>query len=105
MSDFKLKVSPDVLQSKAQELEGQIQNFQNDWKKIKEIIKNSKSYWQGEASDMHQKYEREVQDDVSEVVKNLKEHPKDLLAIAGIFRKTESELTALANELPGDVII
>lgn len=104
MAGIKLKVSPDSLKSKAQEIDGQINRVESYWNQISQLIKNSKSYWVGDASDEHQKYRNDVEDDVTQVIKRLREHPKDLLKMADVYEKTESELVKQTSSLPDDVI-
>lgn len=104
MADIEVKVSTDVLKAKAQEIQGQIQHINQEWNKIHQAVKNSKSYWEGDASKMHQKYIADSEDDASKVIKRLQENPQKLLKTAGIFIKTEKELTQMAEALPSDAI-
>lgn len=105
MADIQLKVSPDVLQSKAQEIMGQIGKIENYWNRIHDTVSGSSSYWQGEASDYHRKYLKDNDDDVKKLLKRLKEHPTDLQKMAGIYVKAEETASEAASALPDDVII
>lgn len=102
---FQLKVTPDQLKSKAQEITTQINKIQNDWNKVSNLIENSKSYWEGDASDVHRKSKKNMEDDVTRVIKRLKEHPEDLLNMAGIYIQAEEKAMQIANSLPDDIII
>lgn len=105
MADFTLKVSLDKLQSKASEITDQIKEIENNWKQLSGIVAKSKSYWKGDASELHQKYCSECEEAVLEILKRLKEHPKDLLEIMGIYNDVEEEVVAITQSLPDDVIV
>jgi WXG100 family type VII secretion target len=104
MSGFVLKVSVDTLKSKASEIQTQVNNVEKNWEKMSQIIQNSKSYWEGEASDEHQKYRTDIEDDVQVMIKRLKEHPTNLLEMAGVYEETEQEIVQLTSALPDDII-
>ncbi len=105
MAGIILKVSPDVLKSKAQEVQTKTGNFEKSWKQLVQVVHNTKGYWVGEASNAHQRQLKDCEDDVEKIIRRLKEHPKDLLAMAGIYEEAEKEAMDIANALPDDVII
>jgi WXG100 family type VII secretion target len=105
MADFVLKVTPSQLKAKASEITKQINDFENNWNKLSEIVRNSKGYWVGDASNAHQRIFQGCQDDVRMVIKRLKEHPEDLLNMAGIYEESENKASQLAMALPDDVIV
>lgn len=105
MDNFRLKVDPEVLKTQAQELDLAINRFENNWNKMIQIIKKSKSYWIGEASDVHQEFGEDAAEEIVVVLKKVRQNPKNLEKISGLFLKTENELVQLSNSLPDDVII
>lgn len=105
MAGFHLKVSLDKMESKANEISGQITEIENEWKKLSSIIKKTKKYWKGDASELHQTYRDECETEMTELLKRLKEHPKDLLVMVGVYEKAEQEAVQLAQALPDDVIV
>lgn len=105
MSSIMLKVTPNELKTKANQISGEIKDFESYWKRIENIISSSKGYWVGEASNAHQKQLKDVSPDMIEIIKRLKEHPTDLLSMAGIYQEAETQAEALAAALPADVII
>ena len=104
MANIQLKVSPDALRTKAQEISGQIQTIENNWNRIYDLIQNSKSYWQGEASDYHRKYLKDNNEEIKKLLKRLNEHPVDLQKMAGVYIEAENQAVQLASALPDDVI-
>ena len=105
MDSFRLKVDPEVLKTQAKELDLAINRFENNWNKMIQIIKKSKSYWIGEASDVHQEFGKDAAEEIAVVLKEVRQNPKNLEKISGLFLKTENELVQLSNSLPDDVII
>ncbi len=105
MAGIQLKVSPDVMKAKAQEITGQISSISKSWQEMCNIINKSKGYWEGDAGDYHRKAFDENKSDVEELLKRLKEHPGDLLTMAGIYTQAEAEAQALASSLPEDIIV
>ena len=41
---------------------------------------------------------------IAEILKMLREHPRDLLTMAGIYQEAEQKTTELSNALPADII-
>ncbi len=105
MAGIQLKVTPEVLKAKAQEITTQINKIQADWNKVSTLVENSKSYWEGEASEVHRKLKKEMDDDVVRIIKRLKEHPDDLLKMADIYLDVDRKVTQVISSLPDDVII
>lgn len=101
---FRIKVTPEKLDSQAVIVEQYIEKIQSDFDKIRNKVESTKSYWLGEASSKHQEFFSENEKDISTLLKRLKEHPKDLRKMAGVFRETEEKNMELANALPDDII-
>lgn len=97
-------VSTDVLVAKAQSVTQSINNMSNCFDELETVINRTGYYWIGEAGDMHRKLYQEQKDDVAEMMKRLKEHPKDLITIAQNYAEVEKSVTEVANMLSGDVI-
>lgn len=100
-----LKVSPDVMKNQAQAITGEIRKIETEWKKMEEVITRSNYYWQGEASNIHQKSYHKVKTEVEKVIRRLNEHPADLLEMAGVYIKVENEAVQSADALPDDVLV
>lgn len=105
MAGIQLKVTPDTLKSKAQEVQSQIKSFETQWKQLQDIVTKTKGYWVGEASDLHQKQFKDYKEDVDKILKRLNEHPVDLMKMANVYDEGEAAAIAIAQSLPEDVII
>lgn len=105
MSIFTLKVTPEVMKNKADIMEKQVENIEKHWNDIKKTVNNSKFYWEGDASDIHRKYITDIEEEVNDVIKRLKEHPRDLLTMANLYDSTEEKIIQQTTSLPDDVIV
>lgn len=103
--EITLKVKPEVLKNKANSITSSIETIEKDFKEIEEVIQGTKKYWEGDASDTHQKQFSTINKEVPEIIKRLKEHPKDLLQMAGLYEAAENANQQLANALPGNVLV
>ncbi len=99
-----MKVNSAVLISKAQAVSRQIKNMESCFERLDAIVNRTGYYWMGEAADKHRALYRERKPQIEEMMRRLKEHPADLLAIAQNYEKAESSIRSMAAELPGDVI-
>ena len=104
MASIYLRVTPEQLKTKASAISGEVSAIRKQWTQLQRTVQNSKSYWQGDASDAHQKYLKEVSGDVELMIKRLEEHPTDLLKMAGVYTEAESTAKQLSNSLPNDVL-
>lgn len=104
IGDVHIKVSTEVLNDKAQTVSKSISNMANCFEDLERVINRTGYYWIGEAGDLHRKLYQEQKDKVEEMLKRLKEHPTDLIAIAQNYQAAEIKVTQIANALSGDVI-
>lgn len=99
-----IKVTPDVLNTKANEVTGYITAIQQAFDEIKELVAKSSSYWIGEAGDHHRKQFQKQEGNIDQILKRLREHPEDLQKIAGTYREAESKQQDSNEALPTNLI-
>lgn len=104
MAEAIIKVDTDTMVKKAGEIQNQIREIQRNWDTIIRTISDSKSYWEGSASEKHSNMLEKEKTEVEEVIKRLSEHPTDLLQMAEIYVSGEEANEDMANELPIDII-
>ena len=100
-----LKVKPQELKSKANSISSSISSVEKELNNIGNVILGKKKYWEGDASNQHQKYYSTIQEDIPNVLNRLKEHPKELLVMADIYDDAEETNEQLANTLPVNIIV
>lgn len=105
MADIRLKVSVDELRRKAAEIEGQIANAERNWNNLCEVVSTSKHYWEGDAADCGRRLFEETKQEVLEVFARLREHPSNLLEMAGIYTDAEAKAAEIIRSLPDDAIL
>lgn len=102
--DVVIKVEPEVLVEKSQEVSASIRKMASCFEDLERIINRTNYYWIGEAGDMHRRLYQEQKENVDEMMRRLKEHPQDLLTIAQNYVQTEQAVEAVANQLSGNAI-
>lgn len=104
MSSITLKVKPAELKKKSSEITQKINSIEKDINQIDKLITGTKKYWQGDASDKHIQTYVKMKDDLSKIIKRLREHPTDLEKMAGVYEEVESTVSQLSTALPTDVV-
>lgn len=104
MASITLKVTPEELKKKSDEISKEISAIETDFGKIEQLVTDTKKYWEGEASDQHIKSFNKMKDDLKTIIKRLKEHPKDLQEMAGVYEETEQAIKQIASALPVDLL-
>jgi len=99
-----IKVNTSVLNSKAQDVSRSIKNMSDCFERLETIVNRTSYYWIGEAGDTQRKMYREQKPRIDEMMRRLKEHPRDLMEIARTYESVEAEVASIAAELPADVI-
>lgn len=104
IGEVHVKVSTDVLNAKADSVSKNIQEMENCFRELTQVIGSTVYYWIGEAGEQHRKIYMSQQSNIEEMLKRLKEHPRDLQAISQNYVVTEKAVQQIAEALPGDII-
>lgn len=102
--DVQIKVDSTVLKAKADSVSDSIRQMEEGFDRLETIINRTSYYWIGEAGELHRNMYKEQKEQIEEMMRRLKEHPKDLVTIAQTYDTAEAEIQVIAAELPGDVI-
>ena len=102
-ANFVFNVAPEKLKEQAKTVTEYINAIEKDFNEIRQIVKNSVLYWQGDASKKHRQIFDENEEDIQQILMRLKEHPVDLQKIAGVYEQTEQLNETLASDLPNEV--
>ena len=98
-----IKVTPAELKKQADQVKDDINEIERLWEAISDKVEGSKNYWEGDASREHMRIYEDIQDDVEKSIKKLKENPKKLMTMAGIYEEAETNAEAGAEQLPTDL--
>ncbi|CBK75872.1 hypothetical protein CIY_34150 [Butyrivibrio fibrisolvens 16/4] len=104
LGSVSFKVNTETLVSQANVCSSIIGEIIKNYNELTEIIDSTNQYWRGEAGDLHRKLYEDEKDNISDVLKRLNEHPKDLLAISGNYVSGETANVEKANSLSGDIL-
>ena len=100
-----LKVTPEVLVSKADEVLKDVNAIKIAMDTTQQKVEGTHAYWIGEAGDLHRKLYNDQKESIDEMMRRLAEHPRDLKIIANNYTTTEREVESMANALTDNVII
>ena len=104
IGEVRIKVSTEVLRDKAQNVTGSIRSMENCFRDLESIVNRTGYYWIGDAADQHRRIYNEQRESVDEMIKRLKEHPRDLLAISQNYDFAEKQAAEAGSRLPGNII-
>ncbi|MBQ5398410.1 MAG: hypothetical protein IIU14_03115 [Ruminococcus sp.] len=104
MSDFVIKVSPEVMISQANLVSSGVDSIRRSFEQITRAVYSTREFWEGEASELHIRNYSKLEPKTEEALKRLKEHPTDLLKMADIYKTAESKSAQTASALPSNVI-
>lgn len=100
-----LKVTPEILTAKANEVLKDLNAIKQAMATIKERMDGTSSYWLGEAGNLERELFNSKEEEIEEIMKRLNEHPIDLMTMAGNYTQAENMAMDLANALTDNVII
>lgn len=105
MSDFAFRVTPEELKRKSDEFSALIRSMRSRFDRIEEVSDKTRGYWRGEAGDKSRIGYASYKDDINFIINRMKEHPRDLLTMAGIYEKAEDDVEGKAKRLKVDKIV
>lgn len=98
------KVTPEVLKQQAAEVTARIHATTRLFEDLRQILRNTRGYWIGEAGNLYRQSYEDKQGDLDILFRRLEEHPKDLLRIAGIYEEGERDIMETIATLGGNAI-
>lgn len=99
------EVDTSRLISAAGQLKDKIHKAETSYNNVMSIVKNTNRYWIGQAGDEHRSIFLDQQDDIDEILERLKEHPDDLLKIAGVYEEAEKETETIVEAPVTNLIV
>ena len=99
-----LSYDTDRLTAAAATLREKIQKAETSYENVMTIVKNTERYWIGEAGNEHRNAFLEERDDIDQILLRLKEHPTDLLAIAGVVEQAVTVVDNIVSQPSVDLI-
>lgn len=104
VENVQIRVSTEQLRAKAEEVSRLAGLLKTSMDNLEQKIVATKSYWIGEAGDLHRSVFNEKRDDIANMLKRLNEHPRDLIAIADVYEGVEREVSSMSQSLDEEVI-
>ena len=103
--DITLRVTPEALKTKANEVEGQIKALETEFNTIQDLVSRTSGYWIGEAGERARAEFESQREDIDTILKRFKEHPIDLMKMAGVYDEAVQAALAQNQTLETDIIV
>lgn len=103
-NEVEILVRPEILRQTADEVTGYISQVETLFNSVQAAVERTRHYWVGEAGDIHRNAFEEQKDDIDEILVRLKEHPADLLKIAGLYDETEMRQAEASSLMSSNLI-
>ena len=103
MSTINLRVNTDVMKDQSNLVRNDVDNIKRHWTSIEKIIKGSRNYWEGEASDAHIKVYRDIEADVNKVISRLADNAVKLQQDAGVYEAAEATIQGETSQLKSNI--
>ena len=100
-----LKVQPEVLKTKASETEALIKKLESQFNEIQDIVSHTSGSWVGAAGEQAREAFQSKEEDIRQVIQRFKEHPTDLLVMAGVYEQSELDVKRANQSLPTDFVV
>ena len=102
--DITLEVSPEQLNSTAENISNKINNVNNLFADISKKINGMRGYWEGYVSEDKVESYNKQNDNINNMIKNLKTYVDELKTISSNYAQTESAIVTATNELPSNIL-
>ena len=104
MNGVVFKVKTEALVSAADELTKSVNETQNAFQQMEDIINASVGYWEGRGHDAMVSTFMTRSDDYERIFKAIKTHASNLVEIADRYSSEDRSNITITEALPGDVI-
>lgn len=99
-----IQVDTSVMIHKANQVFAVIAKMEGTFEELQRIVSGTSGYWTGEAAEHHRQMFYDEKEEITEILRRLKEHPEDLKQIAAGYEETEKKLTEENRMLQNDYI-
>ena len=104
-SDFRIKVSTEVLREKSDVVAGLLEELRGEFEELYTGINRTSSYWEGEGGTKRRNEYAQKQKTVERMLQRLREYPEDLLEMSGVYEDTETKSIGYSDPLSANVIV
>lgn len=104
MSEFTLKVTPEILTAAASDISSQVTVIKNAISSIDSTVSQMPIYWKGEAADVHIGVLKELMPEFEKIISSFSSDADRLNSIAGNYSLATNEALSAVEGLPSDVI-
>lgn len=99
-----VRVSSEEMMKQADEVDRLVNTMSARFEEIRQYMDATGGHWLGVGGDTHRKLYQSQMEDLTNILRRLREHPKDLREMAGIYVAAERKNVSAALALPTNVI-
>ena len=103
--EITLKVTPEKLEQQAAVVTNQAKALENEFNALQDRVARTTGYWLGIAGDKARKEFDAQKEDMATILKRFREHPTDLMAMAGIYKEAENTNEEVNKSLDADGVV
>lgn len=102
MSGVTIRVSPQEIITKSEEVSSALARMEESYNLMKAMVVGTASYWEGEAGNSFRNMFQDKQDEMETMLNRLKNHTTNLLKMAGLYEENEDKLEEENVVLPAN---
>jgi len=104
VANITVKVETAVLRETAGEVSSLIRTLQNDFDELQGCVRHTDRCWAGAAGDQYRREFDAEKTVTAELLAALRQYPKNLLSMAGIYEQTERVNAEKNGALPSNIL-
>jgi len=104
VADITVKVESAVLRAAADNVSTLARALGDDFDRLQDLVRLTNRYWLGAAGDQYRQEFAEEKKQTDEILTLLREYPKDLLTMAGLYEEAERTNIQTSSALPSDIL-
>lgn len=105
MSDFTIRVTPEVLMSTSEDILKKTEIVEDAFSEMQVKVQQTSSFWTGDAAELHRSLFDEQIPAMESIVNRFRAHADKLKQIAGNYADAKATVMTVVEELPSDVIV
>lgn len=105
MSDFIIRVTPDVLVSASEDILKYAELIEDTFSHMQTKVQRTDSFWSGDAAELHRTLFDDQIPAMESIVNRFRAHADKLKQIAGNYANAKATVMTAVEELPNDVIV
>lgn len=104
LGNMNLKVAPEKIYTKAQDMAKRTRKMQKQFESFKDVVGNTQKYWVGDAGTVHRKSNTELYKNMEQFIVRFDQHVDALYKVASNYMDVEKKIQETVTTLPINII-